>query len=230
MTKTLVNHCLCAGLGVILGLSVGTFYWKANDGVHPLATSTTHVTSTPEETTVEADSPESVTTSDSWGLLQTAFLSVHALETADYVTLASMVHKEKGVRFTPFSTVNLENDLILTYEKIKNLETSKDTHSWGISPTTGSAILLPISSYFEQYVCPLSYSKAPYIAIDSVLISGNALENTSDAYPDCRFVDFTYRSIDPDLSGLDWSSLKLVFEFCDDAWYLVGVVHSVWTL
>ncbi len=229
MTKTTINHCLCAGFGVVLGLSVGTFYWKTNEDTHPLVVASSQANISVEETK-DQSVQDKVYANDSWSLLQTAFLTVNALESQDYSTLASMVHKEKGVRFTPYSTVRLDNDLVFTCDEIKNLEGNMSTYTWGVSPTTGNSILMPISSYFQQHVSPLAYSKAPYIAIDSILINGNALENTAEAYPEARFVDFSFRSVDPELSGHDWSSLKLVFEVNEDAWYLVGMVHSVWTI
>ena len=30
--------------------------------------------------------------------------------------------------------------------------------------------------------------------------------------------------------GLDWSSLKLVFQAGDTSWYLIGMVHGQWTI
>ena len=62
------------------------------------------------------------------------------------------------------------------------------------------------------------------------MTGGNALENLADAYPGCRYVDFSIPSADPVNDGLDWSSLKLVFQPEDDLWYLVGVVHGEWTI
>lgn len=229
MTKTIVKHCLCAGFGVVLGLSVGTFYWKINEEAHPLVNTNAHSNLVLED---EKDNvvPEKLNTNDSWALLQTAFLAVNALESQDYTTLASMVHKEKGVRFTPYSTVNLESDLVFSCDEIKNLAENTAVYTWGASPATGSSVSLPMSRYFEQHVSPRTYSKAPHVAIDAVLINGNALENTGDAYPEGRFVDFSFRAVEPERSGHDWSSLKLVFEVNEDAWYLVGMVHSVWTL
>lgn len=232
MRKTILNHCLSVGLGVLIGLSVGAAFWHPNQEVHPLTIiePAPMVDTTTENTKKVVVPSEKVHTIDSWALLQTAFLTMNALESEDYSTLASIIHKEKGVRFTPFSTVNLECDLVLSSEAIKNIESDSEIYSWGLNSATGSTILMPISTYIEKFVTPLAYSKAPHLAIDSVLLHGNALENVAEAYPGCRFIDFSFRSIDPDLNGSDWSSLKLVFEVDDNAWYLVGVVHSEWTL
>ena len=57
-----------------------------------------------------------------------------------------------------------------------------------------------------------------------------ALENLTDVYTDCRFVDFCYPSIDPAYGGADWQSLRLVFQDQNDRWYLVGIVHGEWTI
>ena len=37
--------------------------------------------------------------------------------------------------------------------------------------------------------------------MDEIQISGNALENLPEAYPDCRFVDLCYPSRDPESDG-----------------------------
>ena len=43
-------------------------------------------------------------------------------------------------------------------------------------------------------------------------------------------VDFSFPSADPVNDGMDWSSLKLVFQPAETRWYLVGVVHGEWTI
>ena len=66
--------------------------------------------------------------------------------------------------------------------------------------------------------------------MDRIMTGGNALENLPEAYPGCRFVDFTIPSADPVNDGLDWSSLKLVFQAWEERWCLVGIVHGEWTI
>lgn len=234
MTKTTKYHLLCTGVGALIGLTLGVLIRPEPEATHPLTTannSNSVVASIPTEPMQEAFVPgDLLHASDNWRLLQTAFLTVHALESQDYTTLSHMIHKDKGIRFTPYSTVNEENDLVFTAEEIKNISQDNSLYTWGVSANTGGNISLTLTDFFQEYVTPISYSKAPYIAIDSVIITGNALENIPEAYPDSRFVDFSFRSIDPDLAGKDWSSLKLVFEIYEDAWYLVGIVHSQWTV
>ena len=33
-----------------------------------------------------------------------------------------------------------------------------------------------------------------------------------------------------DFDGMDWKSLRLVFQEKDNIWYLVGIIHDGWTI
>lgn len=228
-------HLLCSAFGIAFGVGISVILWQPQEEAHPLVTATSKggavssITPQSEEQTM-SQTKDVVYSNDSWSLLQTAFLVVNAIESQEYTTLSQMVHKEKGIRFTPFSTVNLEHDIVLTWENIRDLQQNTSLYSWGSYVGSGDSISLNISDYFQKFVNPISYSKAPYIAIDSVIISGNALENVAEVYPEARFVDFSFRSIDPELAGQDWTSLKLVFEIHDDTWYLTGIIQSKWTV
>ena len=89
---------------------------------------------------------------------------------------------------------------------------------------------MTISQYFETYVFNTDYTKAPQIGVDQIMMGGNALENLTEAYPNCRFIDFCFPQLDAANQGLDWCSLKLVFEPGETNWLLVGIIHSQWTI
>ena len=74
---------------------------------------------------------DSLNTKDNIFLLDTASYLVRALKDWDYATLACLVHPEKGVTFTPYSTVDFETDLTLTSDQIKNLVEDETIYSWG---------------------------------------------------------------------------------------------------
>lgn len=40
----------------------------------------------------------------------------------------------------------------------------------------------------------------------------------------------SFSGLDEQMAGYDWCSLKLVFECYQGDWYLVGLVHSEWTV
>lgn len=167
---------------------------------------------------------------DNFPLLGSACSVNRCLQRQDWATLAAYVHPERGVTFTPYSTVDPESDLNFTADQIKNLDQDQTVYTWGFEDGRGDPIQMTILQYFERYVYNRDYTQAGQIGIDRIITGGNALENLTEAYPDCRFVDFCFPSADPVNDGLDWSSLKLVFQPEGEHWYLVGVVHGEWTI
>ena len=158
------------------------------------------------------EEPASTSEASTSGLLRAAARAAEALKAEDYGTLGDLVHPERGLTFTACSTENPRQYL------------------WGYEDGRGSPILLTMEEFVRQYIFAVDYTQAPKVGVDQVVLSGNALENVAQAYPDCRFVDLCYPELDPDFGGLDWCSLKLVFTPLEGQWRLVGLIHSQWTI
>lgn len=167
---------------------------------------------------------------DNFPLLSAACAVNRCLQRQDWSTLSAYVHPERGVTFTPYSTVEPDSDLNFSADQIKTLAQDQNVYTWGFEDGRGDPIQMTILQYFERYVYDRDYTQAPEIGVDRIITGGNALENLAEAYPGCRFVDFGFPSADPVNDGLDWSSLKLVFQPEGEHWYLVGVVHGEWTI
>lgn len=201
--------------GFALGLLCSISLWRP----------TPPAPSTPEEETTQTQFSQNTT-----GLLHAAAGVADALQAQDYETLARYVHPTRGVTFTPYSTVDLQQDQNFSPQQIRSLEQDTTTYTWGYEDGRGEPIQMTMAEYMKRFVCDADYTRAPYVGVDQIITSGNALENVSQVYSDCHFVDFCYLSRDPANEGLDWCSLKLVFAGEADAWYLVGVVHGEWTI
>lgn len=173
---------------------------------------------------------ETLDSTDNFALLNTACYVVDCLRHEDFAAVSTVVHPERGVTFTPYSTVDFETDQTFTPAQIRNLAEDQTVYTWGFVDGRGSLINMTMSQYFEEYVFNVDYSQAPRIAVDEIVLSGNALENLTEAYPGCRFVDFCFPGLDAVNEGMDWCSLKLVFQPGDTRWYLVGVIHGQWTI
>ena len=167
---------------------------------------------------------------DNFALLHAAGLACEAISRRDFTALASYVHPDRGVTFTPYSTVDFDTDLTFTADQIRALEQDQTTYVWGLEDGRGLPIQMTMAQYLDRYVWDADYTRAPELGIDQIITGGNALENLAEAYEGCRFVDFCYPSADPVNDGLDWSSLKLVFQAEGSRWYLVGVAHGEWTI
>lgn len=173
--------------------------------------------------------PEKLDPRDSFALLNSACLAVSAMKDQNYALLGTLVHPQKGVTFTPFSTVRPETDVTLSASQISQLASSKTIYVWGEQSGSGSLIEMTARDYFDRYVFDRDYTQSPRIGVDEILIGGNALENLTEAYPGCRFVDFTYPSRGHGGDNMNWTSLKLVFEPGAFQWYLTAIVHGQWT-
>ena len=214
---------LGAGLGTLLGSGrlVPGLGANAADMVNAALVQNSRLNVMPTATPLdrEEDGP----------LLERAGQVLEELREEDFAALASLVHPEKGVTLTPFSTVSLDRDRSLTPGQISGLAEDEELYVWGVMAGSGAPIRATAGEYFDRFVYNADYAQAPEVTVDAVFLSGNALENVASAYPDARFVDYTFPGLDPELEGFDWCSLKLVFETWENNWYLVGLVHGEWT-
>jgi len=167
---------------------------------------------------------------DTTALLTAAAQAAEALRDRDYESLAELVHPERGVTFSLYSTVDLAADQNFSAGEIRDLEENTNKYLWGYEDGRGEPIRLTISDFLDQYVFSVDYTKAPQVGVDEIVLTGNSLENLTEIYTDCRFVDLCYPGFDPEISGLDWCSLKLVFAPGESGWLLVGIIHSQWTI
>ena len=65
---------------------------------------------------------------------------------------------------------------------------------------------------------------------NEVLSYGNMLENQFKVYHNPIVVEYYFPGMNPDYGGLDWRSLRLVFEQFEGQWYLVGIINNEWTV
>lgn len=229
MKKALLLAVLALVCGASLGVMIGSGFLVSTRGPIRVAASTPTLDRLNRFST-PAPSEQPLDTADDAPLLERADQVLALLKAADYPTLSDLVHPQKGVTLTPYSTVDLSCDMVLYPRQVAHLSEDRVAHLWGVTDGSGAPIRMTGPQYFQRYVFNADYTTAPQVGIDTVGISGNALENVSDAYPEGRFVEYCFPGIDPKLEGFDWCSLKLVFEVWDNNWYLVGLIHGEWTV
>lgn len=163
-------------------------------------------------------------------LLSTALEVVEILKAEDMANLANYVHPTSGVRFTPYSYVDTASDKSFTQAQVTNLMSDNTIYTWGAFDGSGEPINKTFSDYFDEFVYDEDYVN-PHMIGNNVLIGkGNSLDNLTDVYTNGEFVEFHFTGFDPQYEGIDWSSLKLVFEQVSGEWKLVGIIHSQWTI
>lgn len=154
--------------------------------------------------------------------------TIQALQAEDMEALAALVHPTDGVRFTPQTYVS-ENDLVFTAEQLPTMMGDSTVYTWGYADGSG----FPIEATFAEYNG--NYDQRNYadaqLSFNNPIGFGNATNNSAEFYPDSIIVEYHFPGFDPEYGGMDWESLRLVFqETAADSWALVGIIHASWTI
>ncbi len=183
-----------------------------------------------EAATGPPQGPGNPATASTASLVQTGMTVVQLLANADMAALSAHVHPTSGVRFTPYPYVDTVVDVVLNSTQVATAISSPVQSNWGAQDGTGDPLLMDYAAYHARYVYDQDYENPDVIGIDTVIGYGNTIDNLSAAYPNARFLDFHFNGFDPQFDGMDWRSLRLVFELDNGDWKLVGIVHGEWTI
>ena len=182
-----------------------------------------------EEKAAEPTSAAASRTSNEETLEQRARTTLQALGAMDTDKLQHLIHPSKGVRFSPYATVDTDTDILIPAAMVEQALTQIKPLTWGYFDATGEEIrLLPVE-YFDRFVYDADYLKAEKTGWNERIGLGNSIHNIPDVYPDGQFVEYHFSGFNEQYGGLDWKSLRLIFEEHEGSWYLVGVVHDQWT-
>lgn len=153
---------------------------------------------------------------------------VQALSGRDMITVAEMAHPIKGVRFTPYVFVQ-DSDATFMPDDIEQLMNDPTVYRWGVYQGEGGFIDDDFATYFESFVYDEAYQDAEQQSINEPLSQGSMIDNSQTYYADPMVVEYYFSGFDPQFGGLDWTSLRLVFEQYEGEWVLVGIIHAEWT-
>lgn len=179
------------------------------------------------------DDPERRVSSDNQvdsSVLQVAKQVVEIFNTQDGKKLASLVHPEKGVRFSPYAFVDTENDVVFSNIQIEAFWADETIYTWGFADGTGDPINMTPSQYCREYIMDRDFLNPSSININNDRAFGNTNNNAAMIYPYGTKVEFYIEpAMQSDTSELDWAALRLVFEKNKNSWFLIAVIHDEWT-
>ena len=167
--------------------------------------------------------------SDPTDVLAHAATAVAAIKAKDAHAWAAIVDPKRGVRFSPYAFVDKEADRVLSRDQLEHAFADRTAYKWGALDGSGDPINLNFARYVQRFVYDVDFERAPQIAVDRALSSGNTTDNTSTVYPSAHVVEYYFPGFDKKAEGFDWRALRLVFERNNGGWFLVGVIHSEWT-
>ncbi|HEY0736149.1 MAG TPA: hypothetical protein VGD69_14640 [Herpetosiphonaceae bacterium] len=157
----------------------------------------------------------------------TAKQAIEALKNRDMVRIAGMAHPEKGMAFSAYGRVD-DKSVVLKPEQLAGALADPTIRLWGSYDGTGDPIELTFAAYFERFVYSHDFAAAPEIGYNQAL--GDIYNYADDFDPGSIFVEYHFPGFDPQYEGMDWQSLRLVFEQQDQTWYLVGILHNQWMI
>ncbi|WP_051236416.1 copper amine oxidase N-terminal domain-containing protein [Paenibacillus pinihumi] len=153
---------------------------------------------------------------------------LEALAAQDYKTLSEQVHP-RGVRFSPFTYVDALDHVVLGREELASANIADKVFLWGFYDGSGEDIDLTLDSYYKEFIYPHDYREAAYVSYNAQIFHGNMINNASKVYPGAIIVEYHFDGINPEYAGLDWRSLRLVFQPDQGQWYLAGIINDQWT-
>ena len=192
------------------------------------------------EEAVAADSPVVLPVSDSKAPVS-AFIDttdvqavanhiVDALARQDMLTVAALVHPNKGVRFSPYTYVT-ESHLIFMPKQLTTLLDDQQLYIWGIEDGSGAPIEATFAAYYERFIYDHDYINPEIVGVNETFGTTNSINNQDAFYPKATSVEYHFSGFDPAYTGLDWASLRLLFEPNENGeWQLVGIIHNGWTI
>ena len=136
----------------------------------------------------------------------------------------------KGVRFVPYGFIDTTSSKLLTSEDFLKAIDKKWILSWGSYDGTGDPIKLTVTTYVKNFVYNADYLNAEATAFDAVMKQGSSINNIKDIYPNHHYLDYHFSGFDQKFAGMDWTSLRLVFEHQDGQYFLVAIIHDQWTI
>lgn len=150
------------------------------------------------------------------------------LQAKDYSELATFVHPQFGLRFSPQLFIHTDTDLIFTRDQVANFTMDNNIYTWGTHAAKGDLLQLSVNEYWNEYVIPLQPAQDWVMLTEGQSSPSIAIDNFIDVYQHAQYVDFL-KSGTEEFGNLDWQLLRLAFERSSDgAYYLVGIIHDNW--
>jgi hypothetical protein len=153
---------------------------------------------------------------------------LQSLKNKDYKTFASWIHPEKGIRFSMYAFVDLKEDKHFSKADFEKYQPTKTLFTWGAEDGSGDPYKATINDYLGKWVFSRDFTASKY-TLNTFTGGGNSMNNLKEIYPKADFTE-NYLKGTEKYGGMDWKTVRFVFEEYQDQYYLVAVVNDQWTI
>lgn len=151
------------------------------------------------------------------------------LKDKDFEKLAELTHSQ-GITFSPYAYVDRDKDVTLSKQQLQGGLKDDELYTWGQYDGSGKPISMNFEKYYEEFIYTSDFVAAPWVGYNQSNSEGNTLNNASSQYKGAVIVEYYFDGVHPDYAGMDWESLRLVFQQEGDVWVLSGIIHDQWTI
>lgn len=181
-----------------------------------------------KDTTIVAETPKSEEFVEQDSIKAIGEQVLISLKENNYAELRKYF-SEDGVLFSPYGHIDLAQSKKLSPDDLLLAVDKQWILTWGKYDGTGEAIKLTIADYFKKFVYNADYLNAEAVSFDAVIKQGNSVNNLKEIFPTQHFIDYHFSGFDQKFKGMDWTSLRLVFEKQNGEYFLVAIIHDQWT-
>ena len=180
---------------------------------------------TTETKKVEETLPQ-LSKNDSVKILNDEILQI--LKVKNYTELEKFIHPEKGVRFSIYAYIDANKDKKFSKTEFEKYADSNIKFTWGETDGEGKPVVMSIKNYLDNWVFKKDFSQSKF-SLNEFQGSGNSLNNLQKVYPQADFTE-NYIAGTEQYGGMDWKTLRFVFEKSNGKYFLVAVINDEWTI
>ncbi len=149
-------------------------------------------------------------------------------EDKNYGELANFIHPTKGVLFSMYGYVDPTRDKRFTKEDYLQYLPTPTKFTWGEKDGTGDLLVISLKDYLSDWVYSRNFSTGAYY-LNTFKGSGNTLNNLEKVFPGTDFTE-NYIAGSEKYGGMNWNTLRFVFEQFEGQYYLIAVINDSWTI
>lgn len=149
-----------------------------------------------------------------------------AISEKNFKDLALFVGADKKLCFSPYANIN-DMAECFTKDELESAFADKKELVWGYSDGKGDQIVASFAGYYKKFIYDKDYLATGEYFSGTPISRGNTLLNLKEVYPNGLFSEYYIKG---NKDGLDWGSLRFVFEKVDGQMYLRAIVHDQWTI
>ena len=161
-------------------------------------------------------------------ILESSDQVLQSIKEQKWSVFASYIHPIKGARFSPYACIDTITHISLTQTSfIPSLHASQ---TWGLFDGSGEPIILTTNAYIQKFVYNADFLNAEQRELNTIIAAGNSLNNLLEIYPKSQFTEHYFAGFDKQYEGMDWTTLRLVYEEYQGSYFLIAVIHDQWTI